>query len=60
MSKLRCGGQLEKSTRASALMSPIFPGQLLVGHRVGADDDTLARLHAAAFRLFEPGRHPQR
>ncbi len=31
MSKLRCGGQLEKSTRASALMSPIFPINSLSG-----------------------------
>ena len=34
--------------------------QFLVWHGVGADDDALAVLHAAAFCLFEPRRHPQR
>ena len=60
MSKFRCGGQLEKSTRASALMSPIFPTSSLSGTASARTIDTLAELHAAAFRLFEPGRHAQR
>ena len=37
-----------------------LPDQFLVWHGVGADDHALALLHAAAFRLFEPGRHAQR